>query len=193
MMTFKISYFALLLLLASGLLAAQGHEEAKTMAIAPGGVLTPIEAVIAGPARLQVSMFPDQAAIPRMSEFTLQAIDENGQPITHVSYEVKFVQTEDEFSMFETTLHDHEGKAELAYAFNDGAEHRMEVTMRALPTSSVPFEPVKASYLIEIIPQQPPLQLMVREMVNLFIFFGIGALLGRWYGGMQQKPHHAKA
>ncbi|GEM_PF-4938420 len=188
------SFFAFGLLLAAGLLAAQGHDEATLMTLGAGGILTPTEAISSSPVRLQVSMFPDRAAIPRESEFTLQATDEKGLPVTHVTYDVKFVQTEDEFTMFETTLHDHGGKAMLAYAFNDGAEHRMEVTMRALPTSSVQFEPVSAKYLIEIIPQQPTGQLMARQMGNLFLFFAIGALIGRWYGGMKKarKVHHVQ-
>lgn len=183
--------FALLAL--SAISHASGMETGQAMAALPGGVLTPINesAGSNGTARLIVSAFPLQAAVPRMSEFTLQAEDENKSALHHVTFDVRLVQTEDDKVVFATRLHDHEGMAHFSYGFNDGSEHRLEVTMEQEKKDEVtrPAPPLRHEYLIDVEPQQPTPAFQARSQSAFLLVFGIGALLGRWWG--KRRPSKA--
>lgn len=194
-----IAVLLLVLAMAPSLLLAHGDETGSAQPLPQGGVLAVMNesataAKDTGPARLMVSAFPLQAAVPRLSEFTLQARYENGSALEHAVFDVRLVQTEDDKVVFATRLHDHEGLVHFSYGFNDGSQHRLEVTLMQQAEDEVtqPVPPLHREYLINVEPQQPPWQLQLRVLVNLFLFFAGGALVGRWGGThLAAKARHA--
>lgn len=194
---------SILAMLAFALLAlsviSYGHEMEPGALLPQGGVLVPTEETAgeSGGMHLSVSAFPLQPAVPRLSDFDLQATYANGSPMEHVSFHVRLVQTEDNKVVFDTTLHSHNGQAQFSYGFNDGSEHQLEVTatQEAEDGQVVLTAPVHHEYLMEPQAQMPTLALQARLMTQLAFVFGVGVLMGRWIGGWHnaRKARHAKA
>lgn len=134
---------------------------------------------------LSVLPFPIRSLVGRPTTFTLSVRDANNVPRRNVWFDFKAVQTEKYWTVVSTRIYVPDGIAKFSYVFGDGAMHLISVD--AMPANPGEFSPLHGEYKIDIDPQSPNTAMKVRILVSLFLFFAVGALIGRWWTGRMKK------
>lgn len=134
------------------------------------------DSATSGDLTLTSTLRPGGGRVGALNYLTFQATDGQGRPAPGAEFNLSLWHVEDDRPVFAATLPAPQGRADLAFQFFDGAEHRLQVS--AARSASPGADTVSLERVVGVEGLSPPLATKIRTLVLLLLVVLAGVVIG---------------